>query len=95
MYLEMIPACWLCYEPPSLCHTGIETLFALGAGAAEAATVGAAATTAAEIGATVGLGYGGTAAAASALPSLSTIGTAASVLGTGLSIKSEIGRAHV
>lgn len=90
----LIPTRWLEREPPSTCHTGLETLFALGAaelgGAAAAGT--AAAGTSAALGTAVGLGYGG-AAAASALPSLATVGTAASVLGTGLSVKSGLDQA--
>lgn len=82
------------YEPPSLCHTGIETLFAVGAGAAEAAAAGtAAAVTAAEVGTTAAvlgswspLAAAAPAAASFALPSLSTLGTVASVAGTGLQV---------
>lgn len=77
------------YEPPSLCHTGIEELVGLGAvGAGEAAAAGTAAATAAETAGAFGswsaLAEAGT--AASALPSLSTIGTVASVGGTLLQV---------
>lgn len=68
--LNLIPSRWLDYEPPGLCHTGIEELAALGASAAAAA--GEAAGTAA------------TAVSAWA-PSLATVGEVAGVAGTGLS----------
>lgn len=34
MQIELIPQRWLEYEPPGLCHTGLETLFGLGTAAA-------------------------------------------------------------
>ncbi len=86
--LEIIPSRLLEYEPPSSCHDIISsTLAAIGLGAGEAAAgAGAAAgltmetATAAEISAALGESV----AATSSLPSLSTIGTVASVAGTGL-----------
>lgn len=69
------------YEPPSLCHTGIETLFALGAG--EVAAAGAAAATAAEIGT-------GAAVLGSWSPLAAAAPAASGIFGTGIGL-SEIG----
>ena len=104
--LELIPPRRLAYEPPGLCRTGIEELFALGAAGAGEAAVGATAADAAvaaglggaatDIGAAAGLGatYGGAATASSlSLPSLSTVGTVASGAGTLLSVKSGLDNA--
>lgn len=84
------------YEPPGLCHTGIEELFAVGAlGAGEAAAGGAAATGAAAglTAADFSLGLGETLAATSSLPSLSTLGTVASVGGSLLQAKGQADQA--
>jgi len=86
--LDLIPARWLDYEPPSLCHDIISaTLAAVEAelgGAAAATGLAEAGTAATVLGSWSPIAEAGAAAASSSFPSLSTLGTVASVAGTGL-----------
>lgn len=100
--LELMPRRWLDYEPPSTCHTGIEEIFAaiaataaatapeaaVAAGTAAASTGFFLAPEAIAAGATVAAEGGGI-GAASLLPSLSTIGSVASLGGSLLQAKGQ------
>lgn len=87
--IQIVPERWLEYEPPSLCHDPLtDAIAAIGATAAAAGSGTAAATGATALAAGDSLGLGTAAAGSgilSSLPSLSTIGTAASLGGTLLS----------